>query len=229
LIAHRESTSTEPRKVAWLTIRAEPPAGRSAVLKICSFIIPLLLWCMVSYVPFIWHPLVRVTDKGESDFLQPDMLIKRAEFESENDRLREEKLIIAQGEPANPIFLPAPHEVGRALYTAFKTPPQRKGDPWFHESLWHSIQIIFWGFSLSCILGVPLGILCGTFQSVARLTEPFVDFVRYMPAPVFGALCIAVLGLEDAPKIAIIFIGTFFHMVLVISNTTRLIDPATGR
>jgi NitT/TauT family transport system permease protein len=42
-----------------------------------------------------------------------------------------------------------------------------------------------------------------------------------MPAPAFGALSVAILGIEDAPKIAIIFIGTFFQMVLVIANTTR--------
>jgi NitT/TauT family transport system permease protein len=35
-----------------------------------------------------------------------------------------------------------------------------------------------------------------------------------------------VLGIEDAPKVAIIFIGTFFQQVLVIANTTRRIDPA---
>src|SRR5262249_31645314 len=46
------------------------------------------------------------------------------------------------------------------------------------------------------------------------------------PAPVFGALMVAVFGLADAPKVAIIFIGTFFQMVLVIANTTRQLDGA---
>jgi NitT/TauT family transport system permease protein len=53
-----------------------------------------------------------------------------------------------------------------------------------------------------------------------------VDFVRYMPAPVFGALAVAVLGLGDEPKITIIFIGTFFQMVLVVANTTRSVDAS---
>ena len=44
------------------------------------------------------------------------------------------------------------------------------------------------------------------------------------PAPALGALAVAILGIHDAPKIAIIFIGTFFQMVLVISNTTRRLD-----
>jgi NitT/TauT family transport system permease protein len=32
--------------------------------------------------------------------------------------------------------------------------------------------------------------------------------------------------LEDGPKVAIIFVGTFFQMVLVVANTTRQVDPA---
>ena len=114
----------------------------------------------------------------------------------------------------------------RALVTGFTTPPVRPEEPWLHQSLWHSIQVIFWGFLLSSLIGVPLGILCGALPAMGRLTEPFIEFFRYLPAPAFGALAVAVLGIEDAPKVAIIFIGTFFQQVLVIANTTRRIDPA---
>jgi NitT/TauT family transport system permease protein len=114
--------------------------------------------------------------------------------------------------------------VARAFYTAFKTPPARQGDLWLHESLLHSCRVIFWGFFLSMLLGLPLGILCGSFALFSRLLEPFVDFVRYMPAPVFGALAVAIWGLDDAPKVAVIFVGTFFQMVLVVANTTRQVE-----
>ena len=112
----------------------------------------------------------------------------------------------------------------KAFYKAFTTPPPFHGDPWLHQSLWHSIQIIFWGFVTSAIVGVPIGILCGTFDLFSKMVEPFVDFIRYMPAPAFGALCVAVLGIDDGPKVAIIWIGTFFQMVLVVANTTRELD-----
>ena len=61
-------------------------------------------------------------------------------------------------------------------------------------------------------------------RSFARLSEPFIEFFRYLPAPAFGALAVAVLGIYDAPKVAIIFIGTFFQQVLVVANTTRRLD-----
>jgi NitT/TauT family transport system permease protein len=86
--------------------------------------------------------------------------------------------------------------------------------------------VIFWGFFISSLIGVPLGILCGTYAPISRLTEPFIEFFRYLPAPAFGALAVAILGIYDGPKITIIVIGTLFQQVLIIANTTRKLDVA---
>src|SRR5581483_4383665 len=130
------------------------------------------------------------------------------------------------GYPANPVYLPAPHQVAKAFYTAFTTAPEQRDGKWLHESLWQSIQVIFWGFVISSIIGVPLGILCGTYSPVSRLIEPFTEFFRYLPAPAFGALAVAILGIYDGPKIAVIVIGTLFRQILIIANTTRKLDFA---
>jgi NitT/TauT family transport system permease protein len=195
-------------------------------LTLGSFLLPLLVWCAVSYVPFIWHPLVEIKEPGGVSFFKEGSLVERKVFLAENEKMVEAGLAQATGRPANPIFLPAPDRVLTALYRSFTTAPRRTGEKWLHESLWHSIQIIFWGFTLSSLIGVPLGIMAGVFAPVSKLAEPVVDFTRYMPAPAFGALAVAVLGIYDAPKIAIIFIGTFFQQVLVVANTTRKLDPA---
>ena len=210
----------------WLAIREPLPPGRAAVVKVCGFLLPLGLWCVVSYCPFVWHPNVKITDPGDSDFLVEGQQLPKADFVAENAKLRKEGSLPAKGFAANPIFLPAPHEVAAALVNSFTTPPAFRGDPWLHQSLWASVKLVFWSFVLSAVLAVPLGILAGTFDVFGKLTEPFTDFVRYMPPPAFGPLMIAILGIDDAPKMAIIFIGTFFPLVLVAANTTRLLDPA---
>jgi len=207
----------------WFAVRRELPLGRQLALMVMAFVLPVVAWSLVSYVPWIWHPQILVTDTGGSTWLRVDQQIDRTPFQAENIRLAAAGKNPARGDPANPIFLPAPHEVATALVTAYSTPP-RRGDKWLHEALWHSITIIARGFFWAALIGVPLGILCGTYGFFARLVEPFIDFVRYMPAPAFGALMVAIFGIYDAPKIAIIFIGTFFQMVLVIANTTRRID-----
>ena len=214
-----------------LVVRA-PLRGTSGWLVALAFVLPLLVWSAISYVPFIWHPLVLISDPGDVrhpgqyNYLAEGQRVEREVFQARNAELSRAGKELAQGDRVNPVFLPAPHAVAQAFYTAFTTPPQRTGDFWLHESLLQSCKVIFWGFVYSALLGVPLGILCGTFALFSKLIEPFVDFVRYMPAPVFGALAVAILGLGDEPKITIIFIGTFFQMVLVVANTTRAVDPS---
>ena len=195
-------------------------------MSVFSFLLPLLIWSLVSYVPFIWHPKVEIETAGDVSYFQQGMLIDRNIFDREVETAMKESKAVPEGVAANPVYLPAPHEVATALYTAFTTEPKRRNEKWLHESLWDSIQVIFWGFLISSLIGVPLGILAGTYDVFSKLFEPFIEFFRYLPAPAFGALAVAVLGIYDAPKIAIIFIGTFFQQVLVVSNTTRKLDPA---
>jgi len=169
---------------------------------------------------------VHITAPGGVDYFSEDMDVASAVFAKEKASALKAGLPPPQGYPANPVYLPPPHKVAIAFYTAFKTPPRLPNEPWLHESLGHSIRTITWGFVISSIFGVPLGILCGSFRFFSKLQEPFVEFFRYLPAPAFGALCVAILGIDDAPKIAIIVIGTFFQQVLVIANTVRKVDPA---
>jgi len=208
----------------WFGVRQELSKERRTITRWASFLLPILIWCAVSYVPFIWHPVVLIEDIGDVDYFQVGMRIDKATFQEEFVNMQREGKKGPQGISANPIYLPAPHDVAIAFYTAFVTPPAQKDGLWMHESLWQSIQVIFWGFVISSLFGVPLGILCGTYSAVARLFEPFIEFFRYLPAPAFGALMVAILGIYDGPKIAIIVIGTFFQQVLVISNTTRKLD-----
>jgi NitT/TauT family transport system permease protein len=214
------------RRTQWLAVRKELPPRARLLLALGSFALPILLWCAVSYLPWLWHPLVQITDAGDVSYFRTGQLVDREVFDREFAQVAEADGALPAGEPANPIYLPAPHQVLTALYTAFTPAPHRRTDEWLHESLASSIQVIFWGFVLSSLIGVPLGILCGTYDLFSRLTEPFVEFFRYLPAPAFGALAVAILGIHQAPKIAIVFIGTFFQQVLVVANTTRKLDPA---
>ena len=189
-----------------------------------SFLIPILIWCAVSYLPFIWHPQVQITNSGSVSFLQVGSRVDKSVFYAEAQNAVNAGTEPPQGNLVNPIYLPAPHQVATALVTTFTTPPAQADAPWFHQSLWHSIKIVFSAFFIASLVGIPLGILCGFSNKISQLTEPFVEFFRYLPAPAFGALAVAILGINDAPKIAIIVIGTLFQQILIISNTTRMVD-----
>jgi NitT/TauT family transport system permease protein len=313
----------------WFVIRRDLPPARRLALTCASFLFPLALWSFVSYVPWIWHPDVKIELSAEREgvttvFTAGDH-VSRAFFPEFVDAVRKENAavldsrengtsasgarrknqkllrqlaplasshdwlpfaeaqndaalygiwrdiatgtkvpstppltpenlqivrenwkllsasssefslkllpdqpllkLIPQGKPANPIYLPAPDEVITTGLRDFSAEVPT-GELTMSDRYKKSLQVIFMGFFWACVVGIPIGILCGVFDFFSKLFEPFVDFFRYMPAPTFSTLLVAVLLAGDAPKIALVFIGTVFQMVLVISKTTRLLDPS---
>jgi NitT/TauT family transport system permease protein len=82
------------------------------------------------------------------------------------------------------------------------------------------------GFLLSAVIALPLGLFIGSFRAVQALLEPLTDFVRYMPAVAFIPLVMLWVGIDESSKIAIIFIGTFFQMVLMVAEDVRRVPAA---
>ena len=78
---------------------------------------------------------------------------------------------------------------------------------------------VFGGFVLAAALAVPLGVAMGAYKPIEAFFEPFVSFARYLPASAFIPLLILWAGIGEAQKLAVIFIGSFFQLVLMIAVT----------
>jgi NitT/TauT family transport system permease protein len=87
--------------------------------------------------------------------------------------------------------------------------------------VWVSTYRVMTAFIISAILAIPLGLFTGRFPRVAQLVEPFVGFVRYLPIPAFVPLCILWFGLGHEAKIAVIFLGTYFQLIIMIADISR--------
>ena len=99
------------------------------------------------------------------------------------------------------------------------------------ENAWASVSVIITGWVLAAILAVPLGILMGSFKFFEALFEPVVNFVRYLPVSAMIPLLILYIGLGFEEKVAVIFIGTFFQLILMVADVAAhvpkdLIDSA---
>ena len=75
------------------------------------------------------------------------------------------------------------------------------------------------GFVIAAALALPLGVMMGAYKPVEAFLEPFVSFARYLPASAFIPLLILWAGIGEAQKLAVIFIGSFFQLVLMIAVT----------
>src|SRR5882724_1670602 len=89
-----------------------------------------------------------------------------------------------------------------------------------------SIYRVTAGWALSAVLALPIGLMIGTFRPVQALLEPLTDFIRYMPAVAFIPLVMLWIGIDESSKIAIIFIGTFFQMILMVAEDVRRVPAA---
>jgi len=123
---------------------------------------------------------------------------------------------VASKAGTNSMFLPTPLQVLGAI--------QRL---WSDGTLFKDIQFsmfrVLTGFFLAAVISIPVGTLMGTFASVRSLLEPMIGIIRYMPAPAFIPLLILYFGLDELPKILLIFIGTLFFNTLMIMDGVKFI------
>ena len=116
----------------------------------------------------------------------------------------------------NPKFLPSPPQVIEAFTKLFQ-------EGLFWTDLKASLYRVGLGFFWSAMIALPLGIGMGVFASVRAIFEPIIGIVRYMPAPAFIPLLIIYLGVEEEPKITLIFIGVVFFNTLMIMDAVKFV------
>ena len=122
--------------------------------------------------------------------------------------------ILTYGGLVDPLFLPSPGRVFQAGVDLF-------AELGFATDILNSVYRVMLGFIVAALIGVPLGLFMGTFKAAEALTEPVVGFIRYMPASAFIPLFILWLGIGDIEKIAIIFVGSFFQLVLMVAVVAK--------
>ncbi len=87
----------------------------------------------------------------------------------------------------------------------------------------NDIGITVWrvvgGFVIAAVLAVPLGIAMGAYKPIEAFFEPFISFARYLPASAFIPLLILWAGIGETQKMMVIFIGSFFQIVLMVAVT----------
>jgi len=115
-----------------------------------------------------------------------------------------------------PIFLPTPTAVIQAGITML-----------FEENLlvdiFASSMRVAAGFFVAAIVGVPIGILMGTFHSMQSLFSPLVGTVRYMPVVAFVPLIIIWVGLGEEAKTLIIFLGVVLYNAMMVADAVKFI------
>lgn len=70
------------------------------------------------------------------------------------------------------------------------------------------------GFYIAVLLGVPLGIILGRIKSIRALLNPLIHFLRPISPLAWIPLAMLWFGIGDLPAIFLIFLSSFFPMVV---------------
>ena len=112
------------------------------------------------------------------------------------------------------VFLPAPQSVFSSLIACAQD-----------GSLWRDIGIscyrVFMGFLISVLIGVPIGILAGTYKLVSAITRPIIGFMRYLPVSALIPLIMVWAGVGEAAKVTIIVVGAAFSLITMVSDIAK--------
>ena len=115
-------------------------------------------------------------------------------------------------------FLPSPGTVIVTLYELLA----EKG---FIGDIGKSIYRIYLSYFLACLIAVPIGVLMGCFARLRALIGPTVAGWRYLPAVAFVPLLLIWFGAGDTAKMALLFLGCFwFLMVVILDNVLSVPD-----
>ncbi|HEX9268901.1 MAG TPA: ABC transporter permease [Candidatus Limnocylindria bacterium] len=105
------------------------------------------------------------------------------------------------------LFLPRPSDIAQAFVKLFQ-----QGEIWLDIAT--SGQEILWGYGLAVILGLILGLLMGWYTRFQYALDPFVNFFYSTPRIVLIPLFIIWFGIDMPSKIAVIFLGALFPIII---------------
>ncbi len=120
------------------------------------------------------------------------------------------------------LFLPSPVVVGNAFVKMFQSPD-------IGIDIGTSGQEIIIGYGLAIVVGLILGLLMGWYLRVQYALDPFVNFFYSTPRVALVPLFIIAMGIGQESKIAVIFLGALFPIIINTVAGVRNTDAALLR
>lgn len=125
--------------------------------------------------------------------------------------------LLTYGGLASEIFVPSPTKVLEATLEMAKD-----GSLWLN--CWMSVKRVMVGWFWSAVAALPIGMCMARSKTFSAALQPVIEFARYLPVVALVPLTILYLGIGETQKYVIIWLGTFFQLVLMVCDTVSSVD-----
>ena len=110
-----------------------------------------------------------------------------------------------------PLFLPKPVAVFQQ-FVEYVTGAANDKPLWEHFAM--SLFRVFSAFALACVTAVPVGIAMGMSRVARGIFDPPIEFYRPLPPLAYLPLIIIWFGIDEFPKVFLIFLSCFAPLAL---------------
>jgi NitT/TauT family transport system permease protein len=122
------------------------------------------------------------------------------------------------------LFLPGPIDIAEAFVKLFQDP---EGEIWIDMAT--SGQELVIGYLMAIVVGLVVGLLMGWYSRVQYALDPFVNFFYSTPRIVLLPLFIIWFGIDMPSKVAVIFLGALFPIIINTMAGVRNTEAALVR
>ena len=121
-----------------------------------------------------------------------------------------------------PLFLPSPHAVWQQFYE-YLTGIANDKPLWQHFIA--SILRVAVAFWLAFLTAVPIGIAMGMSRTVRGIFDPPIEFYRPLPPLAYLPLIIIWFGIDETPKVLLIYLACFAPLALAARSGMKSAAP----
>lgn len=110
-----------------------------------------------------------------------------------------------------PLFLPSPIAVYQKFLIAMN---DGVADSTLAQHTFASVSRVMAAFALACVTAIPAGMMMGVNRVVRGILDPIIEFYRPLPPLAYLPLVIIWLGIDEFPKIFLIYLAIFAPMAI---------------
>jgi ABC-type nitrate/sulfonate/bicarbonate transport system permease component len=127
--------------------------------------------------------------------------------------------LVASARLVSALFLPGPLDIIHAYQALI-----RGGKLW--NDIWVSGEELMLGYALAVVVALPLGLMMGWYRRLNYVLDPYVTFLYNAPRISLIPLFIVWFGIGISSKIAIVFLGAFFAVLINTAVGVRNLDSS---
>lgn len=123
---------------------------------------------------------------------------------------------------SSPLFTSAPSKIALAAVKMFDS-----GSIW--NDIYVSGQEFLYGFAAAILFGIPFGLLMGWYRRFNYVFDPFVAMGNATPRAALTPLLLIWLGIGIWSKVALVFLGAVFPIIINTQSGVRALDETLLR